>query len=163
MHFLCCKVTWLHCALIISVFRTELGSFLNFICWFLIFAKAFRNSYVTDCSIARRSAAEKKELSGYGTAPFLAKKAQHSSTAVRLNASEVTRLVATEQVRNKHSLLKSPSSFCSYLWKLFDIVIFTSYNMRIDTWTLRINYTNYHNGILRKQHVLVTWKNLRKT
>ena len=78
--------------------------------WFLILAEAFRNDHVAACSTALRSATEKNEMGGYVTFPRSSKMTQRSSTALLgVNSSDITRLVATEHVRNKNSLLKSSS------------------------------------------------------
>ena len=56
------------------------SSFLVFTSWFLILAKAFGNGYVVACSTARRSAAEKNEMSDHGAVPFLAQLTKHDGT-----------------------------------------------------------------------------------
>ena len=47
---------------------------------FLISTRPFRIDYVADCSTTRRSATEKNEMSGDGTAPYMAVGAQSSRT-----------------------------------------------------------------------------------
>ena len=79
--------------------------------WLVILVKAFRNGYVVACSSARRSAADKNEMKGWRTVTCLAKMIQHSSTADLLNLRDVTRLVATEHVWKKYSVLKSRSLY----------------------------------------------------
>ena len=75
--------------------------------WFLILAEAFRNDYVATCSTALRSATEKNEMGGYVTVLCSSNLTQRSR--ISLNSSDVTRLVATEHIRNKYSFLKSRS------------------------------------------------------
>ena len=69
--------------------------------WFLTLAKAFQRNYEAACSTARRSATEKNEMPGYAAVPCFPK--WHSIVAhrIRLNSSDVTRLIAAEYVRNK--------------------------------------------------------------
>ena len=75
----------------------------------LTLADEFRNNHVTACSTALRSATDENEWGGYVTAPCPSKVAQHSSAADILNSSDVTRLLTTEHIRYKYSLLKSRS------------------------------------------------------
>ena len=76
---------------------------------FLILAEAFGNDYVAACSTAIRSATEDIKSGGYVTVPFPSNVTQRNSTADGWNASDVTRLVTTEHIRNKYSLFKSRS------------------------------------------------------
>ena len=87
--------------------KTRLFSspFLIFTSWFLILVKAFRNDHLATCSTALRSATEKSEMGGYVIVPCSSNVTQR----IGLNSGDVTRLVATEHIRNKYSLLKSRS------------------------------------------------------
>ena len=80
----CYKYLRNHCASFVDKFwngsRLVSSSFILPTSWFPILAQAFRNAYVVACSTARRSAAEKDELSGHGSVPCLTKVTQHSST-----------------------------------------------------------------------------------
>ena len=72
---------------------------------FLNLSEVFRNDYVAACSTGLCSATEKNELGSYVTVPCLSKLTQR----IGLMSSDVTRLVTTEHIRNKYSLLKSRS------------------------------------------------------
>ena len=78
--------------------------------WFLILA-----DYVAACSTALRSATEKNEVGGYVTVPCPSKMTQRNSTADGLISTDVNRLVATEHIRNKYSLLKSRSAIIAVI------------------------------------------------
>ena len=94
---------------------------------FLILANASWNGSVFACNTACSIAAEMNKTSEYGTVQQLAKTAQHSSTANRNGLlGDVTRLVATEHVRIKCSLLQSLCpAYCCILSKLIDSVKIT--------------------------------------
>ena len=89
--------------------RLFLSPFFISTTWFLVMAEAFRNDHVAACSTALRSATEKNEKAGDVTIPFSRKR--HSVVAQRYdsNSCDITRLVTTEHIRNKFSLLKSRS------------------------------------------------------
>ena len=116
---------WLHTASIESTvgykFRLFPSSFHVSTSSRLTLAGAFRNDYVAACSTALRSATEENELGGYLTLPC----PWHSIVAPRIggNSSGVTRLVTTEHIRNKYSLLKSRSVIIvKRCWKLVETV-----------------------------------------
>ena len=93
--------------------------------WFFIFAKVFRNGYVVVCKTARRSATAKNGRDGHVTAPCLSIMTQRSSTGNGFDSGEITRLVATEHVRNNYPLLKSR---CVDVVKLFIASLFDVVN-----------------------------------
>ena len=72
---------------------------------FLILAEAFRNDNVASCSTALLSATEKNELGAYVTVPCPSKTNSAGAQRIGLTSSDVTRLVTTEHIRNKYSLL----------------------------------------------------------
>ena len=74
----------------------------------LTLAREFRSYYVAAFSTALRSATEGNESGGHVAVPCPSKVKHRSSTADWLK-SDVTRLVTTEHIRNKYSLLKSSS------------------------------------------------------
>ena len=79
--------------------------FLLSTCWFLILGEAFRNNPIAACSTVLRSATERSEMGGSVTVPCSSKMTQR----VGINSNYVNRLVATEHIRNKDSLLSSRS------------------------------------------------------
>ena len=66
---------------------------------FLILTEGFRNDHVAACSTALRNATENNEMGGYVTVV----------KPICLDSSGVTKLVATDHILNKYSLLKSRS------------------------------------------------------
>ena len=93
--------------------------------WFVISTTAFRNSSTFAFSVACSTATEMNEMREYRTIPWLAKTTQHISTADCYGLlSDVSRLVATEHVGNKCSLLKSLCVICSWIVsKLINILM----------------------------------------
>ena len=77
--------------------------------WFFILAVAFFNDHVAAFRTVLRSATEKNELGGYEMLRFCPKWHSVEAHRIGLNSSDVTSLVATENIRNKYSFSKSPS------------------------------------------------------
>ena len=86
--------------------RSFPSPFLISMSWFTILVEVFRSDHVAACRTALRSATEKNEMDGYVTVACSIKMTERSSTADWL---KFTRLVTTEHMRNKYSLLESSS------------------------------------------------------
>ena len=104
---------FLHIALIKSTAgnKTKLSPspFLISTSWFLLLAEVFRNDLVA--ALVPVSAVPLRKTKWVATLPFRVYPKRHSVVAQRIGfySSDVTRLVATEHIRNKYSLLKSRS------------------------------------------------------
>ena len=75
----------------------------------LILVGAFRNYYVAAFSTALRNATEENEAGGYVTFRFRPNWQSIVPQRIGWNSGDVTKLVTTEHIRNKNSLLKSRS------------------------------------------------------
>ena len=84
---------------------------------FLIFDKQFRSDYVAACSTTLRSATEKNESCGYVAVPCRLKWNSVVAQRIGWNSSDVLRLVTTEHIRNKESLVTSSSVLVVRLMK----------------------------------------------
>ena len=74
--------------------------------WFCILSEAFRNDHVPTFSTALRSATKKNKMGGYVTVRVRPKRHSAGAQWIGLNSSDVTRLVTTEDIRIKYSLLE---------------------------------------------------------
>ena len=102
--------------------------------WFLSLTEAFRKDHVAACSTALRSATE-NEMDGYVTIPGLSKMTQR----IGLNSSYVTRrLITTERIRNKYSVLKSRSLIIAVIdianLLTLSILVYLSAQVNLKSW-----------------------------
>ena len=97
---------------------------------FLILAEAFWNDHVAACSTALRSATEKNEMGGYVTIPCSSKMSSVVTQPIGLNSSDVTRLVATEQIFTFKITLCNNS--CISYCKLVDTVNLVFFTVQVN-------------------------------